>query len=121
MLNILLIDDSPTIRKMLKIALKPLNLNVFEANNGIEGIEIINRESLNLVISDLNMPEMNGFDFIRYMRQNENLANIPVMILSTEKKSETLETAKALGAAEYIIKPFTMPQIQTAVKKHLNL
>jgi len=54
------------------MTLKPLNAEIFEAANGIEGIDILNRENINLVISDLNMPEMNGFDFLRYMRQNEN-------------------------------------------------
>lgn len=119
MFNILMIDDSITMRKMVKMALKPLTVNVFEANNGIEGIELLNKEKINFVISDLNMPEMNGFDFIRYMRQNESLNTIPVAIMSTEKKQSAFDTAKELGVAEYIVKPFTMPQLQGIVKKYM--
>ncbi len=121
MYNILIIDDSPTIRKMIQMVLKPLGVKVFEANNGIEGIEILNREKMDLVMSDLNMPEMNGFDFIRYMRQNENYINTPAIIISTEKKQESLDTAKELGVSEYIIKPFKMPELQAVIKRLLNI
>ena len=120
MFNILMIDDSPTMRKMVKMVLKPLNINLIEANNGIEGIELLNREKINLVISDLNIPEINGFDFIRYMRQNESFNAVPVIIMSTEKKQAAIETAKELAVAEYIVKPFTMPQLQAIVKKYMN-
>jgi len=121
MANILIIDDSPTMRKMIKLALKSLNITVLEANNGIEGIELLNREQVDLVMTDLNMPEMNGFDFLKYMRQNENYKNTPILIVSTESKPEILNTAKELGVSEYLKKPFKMPELQAIIKKHLKL
>ena len=121
MTNLLLIDDSPTMRKMIKLALKSLNLTIFESNNGIEGIEILNKEKIDIAMTDLNMPEMNGFDFLRYMRQNENYSNTPVIIVSTENKSEILEEAKKLGIAEYLKKPFNMKELQELISKLLNL
>ncbi|HON57453.1 MAG TPA: response regulator [bacterium] len=121
MYKILVIDDSPTMRKMIQMALKPLNIKIFEANNGIEGIEIINREKIDLVMTDLNMPEMNGFDFIRYMKQNENYINTPTIIISTEKKQESLDTAKELGVTQYIVKPFKLPELQQIIKQILNI
>ncbi|HPG29574.1 MAG TPA: response regulator [bacterium] len=119
--NLLLIDDSPTMRKMIKLALKSLNLTIFESNNGIEGIEILNNEKIDIAMTDLNMPEMNGFDFLRYMRQNENYSNTPVIIVSTENKLEILEEAKKLGITEYLKKPFNMKELQELIAKLLTL
>ena len=121
MYKILVIDDSSTMCKMIQMVLKPLNIKIFEANNGIEGIEIINREKIDLVMTDLNMPEMNGFDFIRYMKQNENYINTPTIIISTEKKQESLDTAKELGVTQYIVKPFKLPELQQIIKQILNI
>jgi len=108
-------------RKMIKLALKSLNLTIFESNNGIEGIEVLNNEKIDIAMTDLNMPEMNGFDFLRYMRQNENYSNTPVIIVSTENKLEILEEAKKLGITEYLKKPFNMKELQELIAKLLTL
>ncbi|HOK40720.1 MAG TPA: response regulator [bacterium] len=120
--NILIVDDSATMRMLVKMTLKTFpDINTFEAKDGVEAIEICANNKMDLVITDLNMPEMNGFDFIRYLRKNPNYKDVQIIVLSTEGRDDDKEQAMRLGANDYIVKPFQPFQLQAKVKKILNL
>jgi two-component system, chemotaxis family, chemotaxis protein CheY len=105
--RILVVDDSPTLRRMVIAALRGLPDTVFlEAGNGLEAIERLAIEPVNLMVLDLNMPEMNGIDTIRFLRAHPSYRQLPVMILSTRGDEDSRRKALDLGANSYSTKPF---------------
>ena len=108
--RILLVDDSSIVRKML---LKTLNLSglevssVFEASNGKEGLDILDKEWVDLVFLDINMPIMNGMEFMRELRGNDSLKETPVVVVSTEGSKERREELDNLHVKAFIRKPVT--------------
>ncbi len=104
--NVLVVDDSKSIRLYQKKFLKLLNLNVFEAKNGQEALEIIKKEKINFVISDIEMPKMNGVEMVKEIRKTKNIDELPILIVSsTENLFITFQILK-LGANDFIKKPF---------------
>ena len=107
--NILIVDDSQTMRKVI---LKALTLSGFElgrcieAANGQEALKALNTEWVDLILTDLNMPVMNGFDLIRNLKADENLHGIPVILITTEGSEVRLQELFGLGVKDYIQKPF---------------
>jgi two-component system chemotaxis response regulator CheY len=119
-LNVLLVDDSAVMRKMIARALKEGGLaigEIVEADNGKNGvIQAKYREKeLSLILSDINMPEMGGIDFVREVRKIPFLIRTPVIMITTEARVETIATAKDAGANGYITKPFTSERIREKV------
>lgn len=108
--KILLVDDSSIVRKML---LKTLQLSgievsgVFEAGNGKEGLDILNREWVDLVFLDINMPVMNGMEFMRELRRNNTIKDTPVVVVSTEGSKERRDELDDLEVKAFIRKPVT--------------
>ena len=108
--RILLIDDSSIVRKML---LKTLQLSgievsgVFEAGNGQEGLDILDREWVDLIFLDINMPVMNGMEFMRELRQNDTIKSTPVVVVSTEGSKERRDELEHLDIKAFIRKPVT--------------
>lgn len=114
--NILIVDDSLPMRAVLKKTLKTSGFNVgqiFEAGNGKEALEILKREWMDLVLSDYNMPEMNGLEMIEEMKKDEVFQTIPVVIVSTEGSRERMEGFMEMGVSDYIKKPFTPEEIRS--------
>ncbi len=106
-MNFLLIDDSPTIRKMVKIALKKFfKGEILEAGDGLEALNVLSSSEIDLIVCDINMPNMDGFEFLRRVKSDDNFRGIPVIMLSTEKGDEDKNTAFKLGASAYLTKPF---------------
>ncbi len=117
MINILVVDDSLTIRIKFKDYLSDHGFNVHEASNGMEALELLKRNSeIKLIISDLNMPVMDGMTFIEFVRQAENGKDIPIMIYSTELDKKLKEDAKKLGVNAWVSKPLDQSKILTAIK-----
>ncbi|MEC8625185.1 MAG: response regulator [Bdellovibrionota bacterium] len=117
MINILVVDDSLTIRIKFKDYLSDHGFNVHEASNGMEALELLKRNSeIKLIISDLNMPDMDGMTFIEFVRQAENGKDIPIMIYSTELDKKLKEDAKKLGVNAWVSKPLDQSKILTAIK-----
>ncbi|MFN7994708.1 MAG: response regulator [Bryobacteraceae bacterium] len=117
-LNILIVDDSTAIRKILIRVLRQTELpigEVFEARDGLEALEIVKAQSLNLVLSDINMPNMDGLAFLSAIRSIEQCQKVPVIMITTEGSEEKVAQAIRLGSAAYIRKPFTAEQIQEKV------
>ena len=117
MINILVVDDSLTIRIKFKDYLSNHGFEVHEASNGMEALEILKRNSdIKLIISDLNMPIMDGMTFIEFVRKEETGKEIPIMIYSTELDKSLKEEAKKLGVNAWVSKPLDQSRILTAIK-----
>ncbi|RJP65587.1 MAG: response regulator [Ignavibacteriales bacterium] len=117
---ILIADDSPTIRKFVSIALSIHGYEVIAASDGMEAIEKLPQSNIDLVITDLNMPNLDGYELIKTIRQDERFKDIPIIILSSLSKEGDVEKGLASGANSYIIKPFDPKRIQYEVSKYLN-
>jgi two-component system, chemotaxis family, chemotaxis protein CheY len=119
--KILVVDDSSTMRMLVKMSLKTFkDYEVLEASDGVSAIESCSNVNFDLIITDLNMPEMNGFDFIKYIRKNPHYKDVPIIVLTTEGRDDDKNQAMELGASEYIVKPFQPNQIIQLVKKILS-
>ena len=117
-LNILVVDDSTAIRKILIRVLRQTALDIaeiFEARDGVEAMEIVRQHPLNLVLSDINMPNMDGLGLLAELKGSEQHRNLPVVMITTEGSAEKVSQAIKLGSAAYIRKPFTAEQIQEKI------
>jgi len=117
-LNILIVDDSTAIRKILIRVLRQTALvigEVFEARDGLEALEIVKSHPLNLVLSDINMPNMDGLSLLAELKAAEAWRSLPVVMITTEGSEDKVGQAIRLGSAAYIRKPFTAEQIQEKV------
>ena len=111
--KILCVDDSSTIRKLVHKALDPLGYEVSEAENGREALDMA-APDFDLFIVDVHMPEMDGFEFVEGLKQAGDLANKPVVFLTTESSEEKKARGKELGVNGWIVKPFE-PEALTKV------
>jgi two-component system chemotaxis response regulator CheY len=109
---ILIADDSPTIRKFVSFSLKAQGFDVIVACDGMEAVEMLPTRDVDLIITDLNMPNMDGFELIKAVRENDNNKDIPIIILSSLKGSEEIERGLGVGANSYMVKPFDPKRIQ---------
>jgi two-component system chemotaxis response regulator CheY len=111
MTRILIADDSPTIRKMVRVSLQGLDETEFlEAATGLEAIEQLAVAAVQLVILDLNMPDLHGIDVLRFVRRHQRYMNLPVIVLTTRGDDASREIAINAGATTYLTKPF-VPQV----------
>lgn len=106
MTSVLVVDDSPTMRKMVKAALSPLQSHFGEAANGLEALEQLALQRYDLMILDLNMPDMHGLEVIQYTRSYESYRELPIIVLTTRSEQETRQTVLEAGANRYCTKPF---------------
>ena len=122
MKKILIVDDSATMRKIITRVLRQANLEVetiLEAGNGVEGLEkIVSDPDIQMILSDINMPEMNGIDFVKAIRTKHDKDKMPVIMITTEGGEAMVETALAAGANDYVTKPFTPDSIREALEKY---
>lgn len=112
--NVLLVDDSSTMRKIIGRSLRQAGIdfdNIFEASDGIEALEVLENEHVDIVLSDINMPNMDGISFLREKSARENIKDIPVLMISTETGEDIIGEAKSLGAVGAIKKPFTPDKV----------
>lgn len=111
--NILIVDDSETMRAVIKKTVKMSGVQIgelCEAGNGIEALAVLEEEWIDVVLTDINMPEMGGVEFLKKVKQNDVFKNIPVIFISTESSQTRMDEAEALGVAAYVKKPF-MPEV----------
>ncbi len=120
MLNILIVDDSPTMRKMIKTSLGPLRAEFGEASNGLEAIEKLSIQAYDLMTLDLNMPDMHGLEVAKFVRNIEAYRSLPILIISTRSDEDTQETAHEIGANSYLTKPFEPGELLAKVKEMLS-
>lgn len=115
MLDILIVDDSAAIRKILQRVLRQTDIpigNVYEAGDGKEALELLQAQTVGLVLSDINMPNMNGLELLSALKANESWKNLPIVMVSTEGSQAKVLEAVELGAAGYVRKPFNADQIK---------
>lgn len=114
----LIVDDSSVMRKIVERALRQAGLEtlvVVEAASGVEGLEALKASPVDLILSDINMPVMDGLEFLRQIRQQKLAIGVPVVMITTESSAEHVKQAIAAGAQGYIRKPFTADQVKERV------
>ncbi len=120
MYRILVVDDSPTMRKMIMAALRPLKAAFGEAGNGLEAIEQLALATYHAMTLDLNMPDMHGLEVLRYVRQLTSYDAMPVIVISTRGDETSLQQALQLGANRYLVKPFKPAELLQTVQTLLR-
>ena len=116
-MKILTVDDSRTMRDMLRLALTSAGYNVVQAIDGVDGLAVLERESPDLVITDINMPKMDGFGFIEGARKREKFRILPILVLTTESDPEKKQRARSAGATGWIIKPFDPTKLVDVIRR----
>lgn len=117
-ISALIVDDSSVMRKIVERALRQAGLaiaTVFEASSGVEALDVLRQERVNLILSDINMPNMDGLEFLRQMRAQELASDVPVIMITTEGSEDHVREAIVAGAQGYIRKPFTAEQVKERV------
>lgn len=114
----LIVDDSSVMRKIVERSLRQAGLDslvVTEAGSGVEGIEALKAKRVDLILSDINMPAMDGLEFVRQLRNQQLAEGVPVVMITTESSEEHVRQAIEAGAMGYIRKPFTADQVKQKV------
>ncbi len=121
MKRVLVVEDSATMRSAIVETLGDLaDCRVDEAENGFAAIRALSAGEYDLVLTDLNMPEMNGLEVVNFVRHHPTLAKIPLLVLSTENRSQDIRKAMELGATEYLTKPFNPEDLLNRVRALLG-
>lgn len=116
--RILIVDDSSVMRKIVERALRQAGLDslvVYEASNGSEGLDMLRTKQVDMILSDINMPAMDGLEFLRQIQAQNLASGIPVLMITTESSEEHVKQAIQCGARGYIRKPFTAEQVKERV------
>ena len=119
--KVLSVDDSKTIRMIVKKAFRSYDCEIFEAENGVEGLVIANHEKPDLIVLDITMPVMDGVEMLEKLKNEESLKNIPVIMLTAESGKENVMNIVKLGVNDYMVKPFKGDQLIERVKKIINI
>ena len=117
-MRVLIVDDSSVMRKIVERSLRQAGLNpitVFEAGSGVEGLEVLSKQPVQLILSDINMPSMDGLEFLRQIRAQNLAEGVPVVMITTESSEEHVKQAILAGAQGYIRTPFTAEQVKERV------
>ncbi len=115
--RILLVDDSASVRQVVGIALRRAGYETVEAANGKEALVLLDGDKLHLIISDVNMPVMNGIELVKAVKLHPKAKFTPIVMLTTEGQDDMKQAGKAAGAKAWIIKPFNPPQLLDVVSK----
>jgi two-component system chemotaxis response regulator CheY len=118
----LVVEDSPSMRQLLVFALSRIeDLSCVEADDGVEALKKLATMRFDLIVTDINMPVMDGLKLVKRIRSNETHANTPIMIITTEGGEEDRQRALALGANCYVTKPIRAPQVISMARELLGL
>ena len=117
--KMLTVDDSPSVRKLVKFTLKAKGYEVGSAGDGLEALDLLKQEVFDAIILDINMPRMNGLEFLHTIKANDQFAGMPVIMLTTEGQDEDKDKAVALGATAYMVKPFKPTHLLALLEKIL--
>jgi two-component system, chemotaxis family, chemotaxis protein CheY len=118
--TILAVDDSATVRKFVTVALSMQGFAVVTACDGMDALEKLPNQQVDLVITDLNMPNMDGFELIKALRENPTYKDLPVIILTSLSDDDSKERGTGLGVNSYVVKPFSLEKIQYEVSKYVS-
>ncbi|HEV7691685.1 MAG TPA: response regulator [Hyphomonadaceae bacterium] len=116
-ITVLTIDDSRTIRDLLKQTLCDAGFKVVQAVDGQEGLDVLDAASPRVIVTDINMPRMDGFTFIERVRRDDRWRGVPILVLTTESDTAKKERARQAGATGWIVKPFHPTKLVDAVRR----
>ncbi len=120
--TILIVEDSATTRALIRAVIDELgDFNTIEASTGFEALKLLPLHEFNLVITDVNMPDINGLELISFIKNHPRYNHIPLIIVSTERSEEDTKKGIALGAMAYITKPFKANDLQEAIKQAIKI
>jgi two-component system chemotaxis response regulator CheY len=120
-LKFLIVDDFSTMRRIVRGLLKEMGCNnADEAEDGAVALNMLKSQKYDFVVSDINMPNMNGFDLLKAIKAEEGLRHLPVLMVTAEARKEDIVLAAQSGAAGYIVKPFTKATLEEKVQKILQ-
>lgn len=121
MKTILLAEDSPTTRSLVVSTLEQLgDLEVVEASSGFEALKTLPRYKFDIIITDINMPDINGFELLNFVKHNQVYQHIPLIIITSEVSERDREKGKSLGADAYLAKPVDPEELQNVVRQYLG-
>jgi two-component system chemotaxis response regulator CheY len=122
--RVLLVDDSPAMRVFLRRVLRSSGISVaecYEAGNGGEALALLRTERVDLIMTDINMPEMDGEEFLRRLKEDRRLGSIPVIVISTDATEQRIDHMMALGACGYLTKPFLPEELRHGLEAALGV
>ncbi len=115
--TVLTVDDSRTMRDMLMLALKQAGYNVIQAEDGVHGLEVLAGSSPDIIITDINMPRLDGFGFIEGVRRDARHRATPILVLTTESDAAKKTRAREAGATGWIVKPFNSEKLVDVLRR----
>ena len=119
--SIITVDDSSTMRRIIKNTLQKLGFEtILEAGNGVEALEVMSKNKVDMIVTDWNMPEMDGLTFVKAVRAKDEYKDLPILMITTEAAKEDILTALRSGVNNYVVKPFTPETLQEKVFKLLD-
>ncbi|HKK89913.1 MAG TPA: chemotaxis response regulator CheY [Desulfobacteraceae bacterium] len=120
-IKVLIVDDFATMRRILKNILKQIGFkNLLEADDGTTALEVLEKQSVDLVISDWNMPKMTGLELLKAVRAHERYAKVPFLMVTAEAQKQNVIEAVQAGVSNYVVKPFTAEAISEKLEKILK-
>ena len=117
---VLIVEDSDVMRTFLASALEGMPVEVVEAPTGFEALKILPHHTFAVIVTDINMPDINGLELISFIKKHVQFQAIPILVISTERSEEDRRRAMALGAADYLVKPFDMESFRKKVMAYLG-
>jgi two-component system chemotaxis response regulator CheY len=116
-MTVLTVDDSRTMRDMLRLALVQAGFDVVQAEDGVHGLEVLDTERPDVIVTDINMPRLDGFGFIEGVRADDRNRAIPILVLTTESDGDKKVRARKAGATGWIVKPFDPVKLVDAIRR----
>jgi len=119
--TILIVEDSATTRALIRAVIDEIDeYETAEAGSGFEALKMLPQQEYDLIVTDINMPDINGLELINFVRNNPRYNHLPIIIVSTERSEEDKKRGMALGATAYVTKPFKSSELQEIIKKTLT-
>ena len=122
-MKVLLVEDSASMRALLSNAIEDgtLDVEIVEASNGFEALKMLPHHKFDAILTDINMPDINGLELVSFLKNHPLYKSIPIMVISTESTLEDRKRAAALGAEEYVVKPFQAPELINKLRRLLRV
>jgi len=120
--KVLIVEDSKASREFIAATVESIpGLEAVQTASGFEALKILPRHRFELIITDINMPDINGLELINFVKKNPNYREVPLFVITTEGREQDRERGLALGAAEYLVKPFPPESLEALVRRYLRL
>ena len=121
-MKVLVVEDSPSMRSMLTtiIESEASDLEIIEAASGFEALKMLPHHQLDAIVTDINMPDINGLELVSFLKNHPTYQSIPVLVVSTEGSNEDLKRAQSLGVQDYLVKPFQPADLMMKLKRLLG-